>query len=311
MSAVLESPMRESPVLAATGGDTCGPVGLLAGWGRYPQLVAEKLRQQGRRVSCVAFLDHTDPRLRELCDDYVELGVARLGAALRFFRRCGVRQVTMAGKLHKVLLFRRFIWLRHFPDWQCVRTFFPHFITGRRDRKDDTLLTAVVDLYERHGLALRPATDFVPELLVKYGTLTKRRPSRLESRDIEFGWSLAKELGRVDVGQSVAVKGRAVLAVEAVEGTDQCIQRAGTLCTSGGFTVVKVAKPQQDMRFDVPTIGLGTVQTLHAAGGHVLAVEAGKTIIIDEPEVIDFANRHHLSVVAIRDGVTADVAAEA
>jgi len=117
--------------------------------------------------------------------------------------------------------------------------------------------------------------------------------------DIDFGWKLAKEMGRLDVGQSVAVSGRAPLAIEAIEGTDECIRRAGALCKAGGFTVVKVAKPQQDMRFDVPTIGLGTLETLAAAGGRVLAIEAGRTIIIDQAHVIEFANRQKLVVVAL------------
>jgi hypothetical protein len=131
--------------------------------------------------------------------------------------------------------------------------------------------------------------------------LTLRRPTTAQQQDIEFGWRLAKEMGRLDVGQSVAVKDRSPLAVEAVEGTDQCIRRAGSLCEAGGFTIVKVAKPQQDMRFDVPTIGLGTLESLVAAGGHVLAIEAGRTIIIDEAQVVAFANQHKLVVVALND----------
>jgi DUF1009 family protein len=138
-------------------------------------------------------------------------------------------------------------------------------------------------------------------LLVKQGNLTGREPSGAQWQDIQFGWQLAREMGRLDVGQSVAVKGRAVLAVEAVEGTDACIRRAGQLCPQGGFTLVKVAKPQQDMRFDVPTIGIHTVQALAEAGAAVLAIEADKTIIVDEPEVIEFARRHKLAVVALTE----------
>ena len=129
-----------------------------------------------------------------------------------------------------------------------------------------------------------------------------------QKKDIEFGWQLASEMGRLDVGQSVAVKGRAVLAVEAVEGTDQCIRRAGTLCEAGGFTVVKVAKPQQDMRFDVPTIGIGTLKSLVQAGGRVLAVEADKTILVDAPEAIAFADQHRLAIVAMQEAAVAGLA---
>ena len=133
------------------------------------------------------------------------------------------------------------------------------------------------------------------------GQLTRRGPTAWQQKDIEFGWKIAKEMGRLDIGQSVAVKDQAVLAVEAVEGTDECIRRAGTLCRAGGFTVVKVAKPQQDMRFDVPTIGLGTLETLHAAGGKVLAVEAGRTIFLDQAAVIEYADRQGLVIVALAD----------
>jgi DUF1009 family protein len=134
---------------------------------------------------------------------------------------------------------------------------------------------------------------------VKYGKLTQRGPTPAQRRDIEFGWNLARELGRLDVGQTVAVKGQSALALEAIEGTDECIRRAGALCRAGGFTVVKVAKPQQDMRFDVPTIGMGTMESLAEAGGSVLAVESGRTVIVDEPEVIEFANRRKMVIVAL------------
>ena len=274
-------------------------VGLIAGWGEYPRIVARGLRSQGHRVVCVGIRAHTDERLRSECDAFQEVGLGQLGRAIRFFRRHHVQNATMAGKIHKVLLFQRLFWVKHFPDWECVRTFFPHFVAQTVDRKDDTMLTAVVDAFARWGITFAPATQFLPELLVHVGTLSRRRPSSAELNDIRFGWQLAKELGRLDVGQSVAVKGRAALALEAVEGTDLCIRRAGELCPAGGFTVVKVAKPKQDMRFDVPTIGVGTLQSLFSAGGRVLAVEAARTILIDEPEVIAFANRHGLTVVSI------------
>jgi hypothetical protein len=276
-------------------------IGLLAGWGRFPIVVAQALKRQHYEVFCLGMKHHADSSLVEICDHYVEVGVARLGAQIRYLRQRGVRLATMAGKVHKVLLFRRLYWLKHFPDWRCVQTFYPHFITRSKDRKDDTLLAAIVAAYAKDGIRFAPATDFAPELLVKQGHLGGPRLTASQRQDIEFGWHIAKEMGRLDIGQSVTVKGRAVLAVEAVEGTDECIRRTGQLCPLGGFTLVKVAKPQQDMRFDVPTIGLGTLKTLSDAGGRVLAVEADKTIIIDQPEVIQFANRHRIAVVALHD----------
>jgi DUF1009 family protein len=274
-------------------------IGLIAGWGRYPTVVAEALRAQGYRVYCLAIKDHADTNLRHSCDEFHTVGLAKLGAAIRYFRRNGIVQATMAGKIHKVVLFQKLAWLKHLPDWKCVCTFYPHWVLKTKDRKDDTLLGAVIDAFGREGIEFAPATQFAPELLVKHGNLTSRSPSSGQWKDIEFGWQLAKEMGRLDVGQSVAVKGRAVLAVEAVEGTDQCIRRAGQLCPQGGFTVVKVAKPQQDMRFDVPTIGVGTMKTLVEAGASVLAIEADKTIVLDQEELVRYAERHKLAIVAV------------
>jgi DUF1009 family protein len=276
-------------------------VGLLAGWGRYPIVVAQALKAQGHRVACLGIKRHADPRLPEICDVYSEIGLGKFGAALSFFHKHSVSTATMAGKIHKVLIFKRFYWLTHFPDWEGLKMYFPFVFTKTRDWKDDTILGAIVERFAQNNITFAPATDFLPELLVKTGLLTRRRPTSSELKDIEFGWQLAKEMGRLDVGQSVAVKGRAILAVEAVEGTDKCIQRAGGLCPHGEFTVVKVAKPQQDMRFDVPTIGMGTMETLVAAGARTLAVEADKTILLDEAEVIEFANQHKLCLVALMD----------
>jgi DUF1009 family protein len=274
-------------------------VGLIAGWGEYPLVVAKTLRREGYVVCGMGIKEHADPQLVELCDEFIWIGLSRLGCAIRFMRRLDVRNVTMAGKIHKIRLFQSGAWLKYWPDWQTFRIFWPAFIARKKDRRDDTLLLAVADGLARAGIRLAPATDFAPEILVKLGQLTRRSPSAAQWQDIQFGWQLAKELGRVDVGQSVAVKNRSPLAVEAIEGTDECIRRAGSLCPAGGFTVVKVAKPQQDMRFDVPTIGPGTLETMAAVGARLLAVEAGRTIFIDQPRCIELAERHGIIVVAL------------
>ncbi len=274
-------------------------VGLLAGWGRYPVLIAETLRSQGCEVYCLGVPNHADPQLAEICTDFRWCGMARFGRASRYMRRHGVEHATMAGKVFKHLLFQPFFILRQMPDFKTSRAFIHHFFTRRKDCKDDTLMGVVVDLFESEGIHLCPATDFAPELLVKEGLLTKRNVTAPQQLDIELGWQVAKQMGKLDIGQSVAVKNQTILAVEAVEGTDRCIQRAGELCGSGGFTVVKVAKPQQDMRFDVPTIGVKTLESMVAARAKILAVEAERTIILDEPEVVAFANRHKLTIIAI------------
>ena len=274
-------------------------IGLLAGWGRYPVVIAEALRRQGREVYCLGTIGHADAALADVCHDFHWLGMAKFGAAIRYFHRHDVTEIMMAGKIFKVRLFERWSWVRHLPDPRTIRMFLPHFLTRKKDCRDDSLLMAIVEEFAREGIRFAPATDYVPELLVKEGQLTRRSPTAWQQKDIEFGWKIAKEMGRLDIGQSVAVKNQAVLAVEAIEGTDQCIRRAGTLCQAGEFTIVKVAKPQQDMRFDVPTIGVGTLESMLDSGARVLAVEAGRTIVIDEQEAIDFANQHRLVIVAL------------
>ena len=273
-------------------------IGLIAGWGRYPVVLAEALVDRGYEVSCVGIRDHASAALESRCHRFQIASLTKMAAHIRFFARHGIDRVAFAGKIHKVRLFDRgFLW-QQLPDLYCVRCFFPHFISGRKNRNDDSLLTAAVEGYARRGVEIVPATDLVPELLMQLPAVNEIKLSRSERQDIAFGWQLAKEMGRLDIGQSVAVKGRAVLAVEAVEGTDECIRRAGELCRAGGFTVVKVAKPNQDMRFDVPTIGMGTMKTMQAAGARLLAVERGKTIIVDEPEVFAFAKQHGITIVA-------------
>lgn len=286
--------MSERLAASATG----EPFGLIAGWGRLPILIAEAIRRSGHRVICVAVRDHADEELEAHCDAVQWVGLGQLGKSIRFLKRHGCRRATMAGKIHKVRLFDRGAWLKHFPDWTCFKTLYPHWITKTADRKDDTILLAIVGAYAKAGIALIPATQFAPELLVKEGCLTDRGVSRSIRKDIDFGWTLAKEMGRLDVGQTVVVKGRAVIAVEAVEGTDLCVRRAGELCPQGGFTVVKVAKPNQDMRFDVPTIGVQTLRAIAESGGVCLAIEAEKTILIDEVDFIRTANALGVVVAA-------------
>jgi DUF1009 family protein len=274
-------------------------VGLIAGWGHYPIVVAEALKAQGAQVYCLGIKNHVDPSIRKLCDDFDWIGLGKIGKVIRYFRRHGVTQATMAGKVHKVLLYERFMWLHHLPDWQGAKTFWPYYVTRSKSMQDDSILGGIVEAFATGGVTIKPATDYVPELLVDLACLTTSQPTAAEWHDIQFGWRLAKAMGGLDVGQSVAVKDRSPLAVEAVEGTDQCIHRAGDLCPSGGFTVIKVAKPQQDMRFDVPTIGVGTLESMAKVGGRVLAIEARRAIVVDQSQVVEFANRHKLAIVAL------------
>ena len=277
------------------------PVGMVAGWGRYPMVVAQRLRDEGVPLYIAAVRDHADPELEKWCDRMEWFGVAKLGGHIRFFSRHRVQRVALAGKLFKdKLLYGKGGWWRHLPDWQCIKTMYPHFVTRTRDTRDDSLLTDVCNAYLRRGIEIVPGTDFAPHLLVEEGVLSKRHPTFAEQKDIQFGWCIAKQMGALDIVQGVMVLDQTVLAVEAVEGTDALITRTGTICPRGGFTLVKVAKPQQDPRFDLPTIGLRTLKLLHQAGGRCLAIEAGKTILVERDEVLSFAAEKRIAIVAIK-----------
>ena len=202
----------------------------------------------------------------------------------------------MAGKVEKRVLFDPFRLWRLWPDLRTANMWLKHCT----NRADDTILLAVIREFEQDGIQFRSALDFCPEILVKHGFLTRRHPSTGQWKDIHFGWEMAKKMGDLDIGQTVVVSDTAVIAVEAIEGTDECIRRAGELCRRGGMTVVKVAKPTQDMRFDVPTIGLQTIQTMRESGARVLAIESEMTIILDEDEVLRLADKLGIAIVSVK-----------
>ncbi len=274
-----------------------GRIGLLAGAGRFPIAFAQAARKQGLSVVCVGALSMAPDELRELCDYYTTVSLGRIGKSISIFKRAGVSRVVMAGKVDKTVLFKKFRWIRHLPDWRAIHMILRY---ARENRKDDTLLLAIIREYARDNIEFDSALNYCPELLVKHGFLTRRKPTPSQWRDIRFGWEIAKELGRLDIGQTAIVNDMAVIALEAIEGTDAAIRRAGTLCRRGGFTLVKVAKPQQDMRFDVPTIGVETIQTMREAGARVLAVESEMTIMLDQPEVIELADRLGIAIVSLK-----------
>ena len=247
-------------------------------------------------MACVGLRDEASDVLRTLCTSFDVVSVTRLGEIIRAFKRRKVKRVVMAGKVTKSVMYTPLKVVRLCPDLRMARFWYR---TLRGDHRDDSILLSLIDEFERDGMTFDSALDYCPELLVKAGVLTKRAPSAGELKDVEFGWALAKEMGRLDVGQSVAIKEQAAVAVEAIEGTDCCIERAGQLCRAGGWTLVKVAKPEQDMRFDVPTVGVSTIENLRKARARVLAIEAGRTIVIDQAEVVDLANRYGLTIVAL------------
>ena len=285
-----------TPYSAVT--DSISPLrlGLLAGAGEFPIRFARGARNAGHYVYALGIGGMASEDLAQDCDEFRYAPLARLGKAIRLFRKANVQRIIMAGKIEKTVLFHPFRWIRLMPDWRTLHMWYRY---ARENKKDDTLLLAVIREFERDGFVFDSALKYCPELLVKHGFLTHRRPSVAQWKDIRFGWDLAREMGRLDIGQTVVINDTAVIAVEAIEGTDRCIRRAGELCRRGGFTVVKVAKPHQDMRFDVPTIGIETIKTMHESGGKVLAIESGMTIIISPEEVADLADKFGIAIVAV------------
>jgi DUF1009 family protein len=269
-------------------------LGIIAGAGRFPFLVAEGARRAGRPVVIIGLKGLADPQLRQWADRFYWSGVVRLGGWIRIFRRCRVHEAIMAGSVRKSEMYGRFRLLRYLPDWTSFRLWFFEVA----DRRNDTILCATADRLQQKGITLTDSVQYCREHLPEAGVLTRRQPSAGQREDIEFGWSIAKQMGRLDIGQSIAVKEKEVIAVEAIEGTDRMIERAGRLCRHGGWTLIKVAKPNQDPRFDVPTIGPDTIENLNRHGAKTLVVEAGKTLVIDRDKLIERADRLGIVVIA-------------
>jgi UDP-2,3-diacylglucosamine hydrolase len=273
-----------------------GPLGLIAGAGELPKLVARGARAAGRSVAVVGLRGCADPGLRELADTFCWRGIVQLGRWIRVFKRAGCREVVMAGYVRKADMFagpRWRQWLQYLPDLTSIRVWYFH----ARDKRNDSLLGAAAGEMQRRGLTMIDSTKYCPEALAPAGTLTQFATPRAVLADADFAWPLAKQIAALDIGQSVAVKEREIIAVEAIEGTDKLIERAGELCRAGGWTLVKVAKPNQDMRFDVPTIGPQTIEHLQRAGAAGLVIEAGMTIILEREQTLALAERHRIAVV--------------
>ena len=272
------------------------PIGLIAAGGRFPLYFAERAHAAGLRVVIVALRGLADPTIAQFAWRFHWCGPAQLGKMIRLFSKDGAHRLVMAGKMYKAdLMYRPWKVLLFAPDWRAFRMW---FLTRRSDNRDHSVLLKIIDEFAKEGLTFASALDLCPELLVKPGVLTQRRPSTAEYADIAFGWDLAKKISALDIGQSIVVKDKNVLAVEAIEGTDRAILRAGEYAR-GGFTVVKLAKQGHDMRFDVPTVGQTTIETMAKAGGRVLALEADKTILLDHEQTVALADRLGLSIVAM------------
>jgi len=260
-------------------------IGLIAGKGQFPLMCARAARQHGLGVVAVAHHGETDPALADLADDIHWIYVGQLGKMIRVFQKAGVKRALMAGGINRGRLFSHFR-----PDFRALKLI--HQVgTGR----DDRVLRAVAGEMERDGITIVAATLFLEELMAPAGKLSRRRPTPVEMRDVDFGFTMAKEVGRLDIGQCAVVRHGVVAALEAIEGTDETIRRGGRL-SGPGAVVVKVCKPGQDLRFDLPAVGLGTIEAMVEVGAKVLAIEAGKTLIFDRDEMLEAAHQAGIAV---------------
>jgi UDP-2,3-diacylglucosamine hydrolase len=260
-------------------------IGLIAGKGQFPRLFAQAARDHGARVIAVAHHYETDPALADLVDEIHWIYVGQLGKMIRIFKAAGVQRAVMAGGITRGRLFRDFR-----PDFRALSV-----VRRAGAGKDDRLLQAVAAELESEGITIAPSTLFLDELLALAGKLGRRSPTKDELQDIDFGLNIAKEIGRLDIGQCVVVRRQIVVALEAIEGTDECIRRAGSLA-GPGTVVVKVSKPNQDLRFDVPAVGPDTIRTMAEAKSSVLAIEAHKTLTFDRPQMLSAANQAKIAV---------------
>jgi hypothetical protein len=269
--------------------NTSDVLGLIAGEGRLPFLVAAGARKEGLRVVCVALQDNAQSALADEVDAFYWVPLARPGSWIRKLRKHDVSRTIMVGRVVKAKIFTPWRILRYLPDWRVFRIYY--WRLRNKDMLTHSVLCAIADELASAGIILENSTMYCKEHLASEGLLTDKPPQQSCQGDIEFGWQMVKKLTELGIGQAIAVKDREIIAVEAIEGTAAMIIRAGQLCKTQGWILIKASKPGQDMRFDVPCVGPDTIRSLAENGGKCLVVEAGKTIIIDKPETINLANQ--------------------
>lgn len=267
-----------------------GNIGIIAGGGQFPLLFVEAARKAGRRVLVIAHKGETAPEVAEAADEVCWVKLGQLGKVIKFFKNNKVSETVFLGSITKTQIFRDVLPdLKGLSLWNKIDT-----------KQDDAILRAVAGALEQEGITVRESTLYLQHLLFPKGILTKARPTPQQIADIEFGWKNARAIGHLDIGQCVVVRNLTVLAVEAIEGTDAAIRRGGLLAKEKAV-VVKVRKPGQDFRFDLPATGLATITTLQSVKGAVLAVEAGQSLLFDGEAMIKEANKAGIVVVGVTE----------
>jgi len=275
---------------------------LIAGNGTFPFLILEGARRRGAEIAVAAIREETDPEIERVADRLTWVSIGQLGKMIRFFKAEGVEKAIMAGQVKHVQIFSRAM-----PDMRMLK-----MLLHLPRRNTDALIGAVADELAAEGIELVDSTCFLEDHLAEAGPLTRREPDGRERGDTDYGLEIAREIARLDLGQTIVIRDRACVAIEAMEGTDAVIRRAGELMrgtgtsaggradlSGGRLTVVKVAKPDQDMRFDVPVVGVSTIQTMIGAGATCLCITAGKTLMFDREEMLRLADDDGIAVVAV------------
>lgn len=263
-------------------------IGVLSGIGHLPVEVAKSAKALGYQVVAIGVVPDIDEELAECADFYYDINIGKIGKIISTLKKHKVQQVTMIGKVTKEVLYKAG---KIVPDLRAIK-----ILATIPDRKDDTIMNAIVKELEGDGIKVMDQTALIKPLLPAPGVLTKRKPTEAELADMEFGFTMAKAIGGLDIGQTVVVKNRAVMAVEAIEGTDACILRGGFL-GKGGVIVAKAAKPSQDQRFDIPGFGTKTMESMIHAGATGIVIEAGNTLIVDREKTIAMADEHNITIL--------------
>ena len=270
-------------------------LGLIAGEGRLPFLVAAGAKKAGLKVICVGLRDNAQQGLANEVDVFYPVAIARPGSWIRKLKKHGVSRAIMVGRVAKGRIFTPWRILRYLPDWRAFRIYY--WRLKCKNKLNDSVLSALAEELASGGITLENSTMYCKEHLATQGVMTAKPPRQSVLDDIEFGWQMVKRLAELGIGQAIAVKEKEVIAVEAIEGTAAMIERAGQFCKTGGWILLKASRPNQDTRFDVPCIGPDTIRSLAKNRGKYLVVEADKTIIIDKPNAIKLADQLGITIL--------------
>ncbi len=265
-------------------------IGLIAGGGQFPLLFAKKASEKGYKVCTAAYINEASRELEKYTDEIEWLHLGQVGKLLKFFKKHNVKESVMMGSVKKTKIFTDIK-----PDFKAIA-----FIATKGHTHDDSILSAFADLLGKEGVSIIPSTFLLPDLISPKGNWTRKKTDSAEQKDIRIGWKIAKEIGKLDIGQCVVVANGTILAVEGADGTDETIKRGASL-TEKGAVVVKLSKPQQDLRFDLPSVGAETIRIMAQYRASILVLEAGKSVSFDRERMITLADRHKIAIIAMDD----------